>query len=120
MNALKVGTIDAGNAAIMTYIHQDPKWPQFTWDSDVLASALSAVRHKQGKHLGRMESIGFPLRSEASLEILTADVVKSWAIEGYELNPGEVRSSIARRLGLDHAGASHSEPGRRWGGRDDA
>ena len=104
MNALKVGTIDAGNAAIMTYIHQDPKWPQFTWDSDVLASALSAVRHKQGKHLGRMESIGFPLRSEASLEILTADVVKSWAIEGYELNPGEVRSSIARRLGLDHAG----------------
>ena len=62
------------------------------------------MRHKQGRLLGKMEALGFELRAEASLTVLTSDVVKSSAIEGETLNPEEVRSSIARRLGLDVAG----------------
>lgn len=89
---------------INTYIHEKPGWPEFTWDSDALASALASVRHKQGRLLGRMEALGFDLRTEASLSVLTSDVVKSSAIEGEMLDPGQVRSSIARRLGLDVAG----------------
>ena len=96
--------IAAGGAVIMTYIHEKPGWPEFTWDSEALAGTLAAVRHKQGRHLGRMEALGFDLRAEASLTALTEEVVKSWAIEGEHLNPEEVRSSIARRLGLDVAG----------------
>lgn len=88
----------------MKYIHHRPGWPEFTWDGDTLASPLAAVRHQQGRLLGRMEALGFDLRTEASLTVLTSDVVKSSAIEGEMLNPDEVRSSIARRLGLDVAG----------------
>ena len=88
----------------MTYIHERSGWPQFVWDSEALAVPLAAVRHKQGKHLGKMEALGFDFRAEASLSVLTSDVVKSSAIEGETLNPEEVRSSIARRLGLDAAG----------------
>lgn len=88
----------------MTYIHQLPKWPEFTWDSALLAPLLAAVRHKQGRLLGRMEGLGFDERREASLDTLIRDVVKSSAIEGETLDPEEVRSSIARRLGLDVAG----------------
>jgi Fic family protein len=86
------------------YIHEKADWPQFTWESDRLGAALAAVRHKQGRLLGRMETLGFDLRLEASLAVLTSDVVKSSAIEGEILNPEQVRSSIARRLGLDVAG----------------
>ena len=88
----------------MRYIHEKPGWPDLTWDSDQLAATLAAVRHKQGRLLGKMEALGFDLRTEASLAVLTTDVVKSSAIEGETLNPEEVRSSIARRLGLDVAG----------------
>ncbi len=94
----------------MTYIHQLPRWPEFTWDSEALAGPLAAVRHRQGKHLGRMQALGLDLRSEASLAALTDEVVKSSAIEGERLDPEEVRSSIARKLGLDVAGLP--EPGR--------
>lgn len=86
------------------FIHQLPAWPKFTWDSDSLAAALGAVRHEQGKHLGKMQGLGFDLRAEASVEALTTEVVKSWAIEGESLVASEVRSSIARRLGLETAG----------------
>ena len=71
---------------------------------------LADVRHKQGRLLGRMEAFGFDLRAEASLTVLTSDVVNSSAIEGEVLNREEVRSSIARRLGLDVAGLP--KPGR--------
>ena len=94
----------------MTLIHERPGWPQFSWDSDALAAPLAAVRHKQGKHLGKMEALGFDLRAEANLSVLTSEVVNSSAIEGETLNPEEVRSSIALRLGLDVAGLP--EPGR--------
>lgn len=87
-----------------TYIHQRPTWPTFSWDQDALATPLAAARHSQGRLLGRMESLGFDLRNQASVSVLTSDVVKSSAIEGEVLNPQEVRSSIARRLGIDAAG----------------
>jgi len=88
----------------ITYIHERIDWPALVWNSDVLAIDLARVRHKQGRLLGKMEGLGFDLRSEASLATLTSDVVKSSAIEGETLNPNEVRSSIARRLGLDVGG----------------
>ncbi len=88
----------------MTYIYERTGWPDFKWDSEALAGALAAVRHKQGRHVGKMEALGFDLRTEASITSLTDEVVKTSAIEGQYLNPGEVRSSIARRLGLDVAG----------------
>ncbi|MFA7275864.1 MAG: Fic family protein [Pseudobdellovibrionaceae bacterium] len=86
------------------WIHEQKNWPDFIWDAKALAGKLADVRHRQGRLLGRMEGLGFDLRREASLNTLTSDVVKSSAIEGETLNPEEVRSSIARRLGLDIAG----------------
>ena len=84
------------------YEHQD--WPNFTWDAETLASRLADIRFSQGRLLGRMEGLGFDLKREATLGTLTNDVVKSSAIEGENLNPKEVRSSIAHRLGIDIAG----------------
>jgi Fic family protein len=86
------------------YIHQHRNWPHFTWENDELLAPLSEVRSILGRLYGRMESIGFKLRDEATLISLTTDVLKSSAIEGEHLNPEEVRSSIARRLGMDIAG----------------
>ena len=86
------------------YIHLEPDWPRFTWEEASLSPLLPGVRHKQGRLLGKMEALGFDLRTEANLVMLTGEVVKSSAIEGEELDPEEVRSSIARRLGLDAAG----------------
>src|SRR5690349_8732374 len=81
------------------YIHQLAKWPDFQWNKEELIQLLGQVRHHQGKLLGRMESMGFSLQSEATLQTLTLDVLKSSEIEGEILNPDQVRSSIARRLG---------------------
>ena len=86
------------------WIHEHQNWTNFTWDADALASKLADIRHRQGRLLGRMEGLGFELRREASLSTLTNDIVKSSAIEGETLNHEEVRSSIARRLGIDVAG----------------
>lgn len=86
------------------YVHERPGWPQLVWEDGPLLGLLADVRHRQGRLLGRMEQLGFDLRAEASLSVLTSDVVKSSAIEGEVLDPREVRLSIARRLGLDAAG----------------
>jgi len=64
------------------YIHQRPEWPAFRWDSDVIASQLAAVRHRQGRLLGRMEALGFDVRAEATLQTLTQDALKTSEIEG--------------------------------------
>ena len=85
----------------MSYIHQNPEWPNLRWDNAKLLPLLADVRHRQGRLLGRMEGLGFRLRAEASLTTLTSDVIKSSAIEGSLLDAAQVRSSIARRLGLD-------------------
>ena len=83
------------------YIHELPEWPRFEWNRDRLGERLAAVRHRQGRVIGRMEALGFGLRQEAILQTLTADVLKSSEIEGERLDPAGVRSSIARRLGVD-------------------
>jgi Fic family protein len=88
----------------VTYIHQNPDWPNLRWDNARLLPLLADVRHRQGRLLGRMEGLGFRLRAEASLITLTSDVIKSSAIEGSLLDAAQVRSSIARRLGLDFGG----------------
>jgi Fic family protein len=82
------------------WIYEKEEWPNFIWDDRALASLLGEARHRQGRLLGKMEALGFPIRQEASLNILTADVVTSSAIEGEKLDTDEVRSSIARRLGI--------------------
>ncbi|SOB95900.1 Fic family protein [Stappia indica] len=87
-----------------TYIHQLEDWPAFRWDHAAVSGPLAAVRHRQGRLTGRMDALGFELRSEAVLETLTADVVKSSEIEGEILERSQVRSSIARRLGMDIGG----------------
>lgn len=86
------------------YIHQNKKWPEFSWDSDALLPLLASVMHKQGRLRGYMELLGFAMRNETTLQTLTMDVLKSTEIEGELLNPDQVRSSIARRLGMDIAG----------------
>src|SRR5579871_3242541 len=91
------------------YIHQRPDWPKFHWQPEKLSHPLAAARHQQGKLTGRMEALGFTLRNEASLQTLTLDVVKSSEIEGEVLNADQVRSSIARRLGIDIAGLVSSD-----------
>ena len=88
----------------MTYIHEMTDWPNLHWSDDQLDQPLAAVRHRQGRLIGRMEALGFPLRAEAVLHALTEDVIKSSEIEGEVLDREQVRSSIARRLGIDIGG----------------
>jgi len=88
----------------VSYIHEKAGWPNLKWNDAKLLPLLAEVRHRQGRLLGRMEGLGFRLRAEASLTTLTADVIKSSAIEGELLDAAQVRSSIARRLGLDFGG----------------
>src|SRR4030095_13428163 len=83
------------------YIHELKDWPRFTWNREQLAELLAAVRHRQGRLIGHMEALGFNLRREATLQTLTADVLKSSEIEGEKLDAEQVRTSIAHRLGMD-------------------
>ncbi len=92
-----------------TFIHQNSNWPNFTWKNDEIVNLLSEARNLQGRLVGKMESLGFDLRNEALLDTLTLDVLKSSEIEGEYLNPEQVRSSIARRLGMEIAGSVESD-----------
>lgn len=83
------------------YIYELKDWPRFNWKRELLAEPLADVRHRQGRLIGHMEALGFNLRQEAVLQTLTSDVLKSSEIEGEKLDAEQVRSSIARRLGLD-------------------
>ncbi|HBI81045.1 MAG TPA: DUF4172 domain-containing protein [Bacteroidales bacterium] len=91
------------------YIYQQDDWPNFKWNSDEFIGLLSEARNLQGRLFGKMESLGFDLRNEAFLDTLTLDVLKSSEIEGELLNPDQVRSSIARKLGLEIAGLVESD-----------
>jgi len=90
------------------YIHQLNNWNDFRYSSEGLVSALAQVRYMQGRLLGQMQGLGFSLREEALLTTLTLDVLKSTEIEGEILNKEQVRSSIARRLGLNVSGMVNS------------
>lgn len=83
------------------YIWQSPHWPDWRYDLAALAEPLAAVSRAQGLLLGRLADVGMALRDEASLAALTEDVVQTSAIEGETLNVASVRSSVARRLGVD-------------------
>jgi len=86
------------------YLWERPQWPRLSWDAKVLSPLLARAHREQGRLLGKMEALGFDLRSEAHLRTLTQDVVQSSEIEGEQLDSDQVRSSIARRLGLDVGG----------------
>lgn len=86
------------------YIWENNRWPALTWNDESLSRLLARVSREQGRLLGRMDGLGFDLRTEAHLQTLTEDVVKSSEIEGERLNSDQVRSSIARRLGMDVGG----------------
>lgn len=94
-------TIAALYAEIGMYIWERPDWPNLTWREAHAAAPLAAVRHEQGRLIGRMEALGFKLREEAVLRTLTRDVVETSEIEGERLDAAQVRSSLARRLGID-------------------
>lgn len=94
---------------ISVYIHELPDWPAFRWDDRRVAAALAAARHLQGRLFGRMEALGFAVREEAVLRNLTEDVLKSSEIEGERLDASQVRSSVARRLGIDIAGLTPAD-----------
>src|SRR5713226_1106057 len=83
------------------YIYELNRWPRFHWSTDKLAESLASVRHRQGRLIGHMETLGFDLQQEAVLQTLTSDVLKSSEIEGEKLDAAQVRSSVARRLGMD-------------------
>ncbi len=87
-----------------SYIHMRSEWPKFQWDAAALVALLAQVRNKQGVLSGQMEVIGFQQQNEAYLETLSEDVAKTSAIEGELLDPQQVRSSIASRLGMDIGG----------------
>jgi Fic family protein len=91
------------------YIHQLPGWPEFQWNYGALADKLAEIRHRQGRLLGRMEGFGFHFQQESLLKTLTTDVVKTSEIEGELLDTDEVRSSLARRLGIEIAALKPSD-----------
>lgn len=91
------------------YIHQKENWPNFNWDDKSIIKLLSEVRNLQGKIVGKMEALGFNLRNEAVLETLTLDVLKSSEIEGEILNAEQIRSSLAKRLGIQIENSVYSE-----------
>jgi len=91
------------------YFHQLKSWPQFQWNEEAFMTLLSEVRHLQGKLMGKVELLGFELKDEANLETLIQDVVQTSEIEGEVLNPQQVRSSIATRLGLENSGMPQAD-----------
>ncbi len=86
------------------YIYQAKDWPVFKWDTPQVTALLLDIRYQQGRLLGNMDSLGFQFRKESILETMIQEVVKSSEIEGEILDIQQVRSSVARRLGLDTAG----------------
>lgn len=91
------------------YIYQFESWPNFTWNESQILKLLGKVRHLQGKLIGQISALGFSVKEETMLSALTLDVLKSSEIEGEFLNYEQVRSSIARKLGLEYAGMIYAD-----------
>ena len=94
---------------MLQYIWQEEKWPSFTWRNDALIETLSRCNFKRGQLLGRVAALGMGLGLEAQAEVLAAEMLQTSAIEGHNLNPDAVRSSVARRLGLPDAGLARQD-----------
>lgn len=86
------------------WIWQQPKWPHFSWQADALAPLLRACGQAQGRLLGMLGAVGSDTEVQSSLDAMLQNIVTSSAIEGEQLNVGSVRSSLARRLGLNEEG----------------
>lgn len=86
------------------YIYEYKNWTDFTWRATEIDAVFGEVRNLQGRIIGQMDTIGFKNREEAALSTLTLDVIKSAEIEGERLDYDQVRSSIARKLGINMAG----------------
>lgn len=86
------------------YIYRQKNWPNFYWDESQIFNTLATLRHKQGRLLGKMSVLGFTLQEEAMLRTMTLEVLKTSEIEGEILDSDQVRSSIARRLGIENFG----------------
>ena len=91
----------------MTYIHQLTDWPVFEWAQDLLGDKLASVRHRQGRLLGRFESLGGSLPAQAQLRSLTDEAVRSSRIDGHALDEDQVRSALSNRLSPDSHGPNH-------------
>ena len=89
---------------LLIYIYQQKQWPNFTWDNEALLPVLGHVRYLQGKLIGKMQFLGFDLQNEALLKTLTQEAFKTSEIEGESLNLQQIRSSVARKLGIEIAG----------------
>ena len=92
-----------------TYIWQQNKWPDFTWNDSKLSYKLGRVRSLQGKLVGKMSVLGFDLKNSVMLDALTADITKSSEIEGEILNIDQVRFSVARHLGIEIEGIPEAD-----------
>jgi Fic family protein len=90
------------------YIYQYENWPNFTWSEQKVQNLLGKLRYLQGKIYGQISTLGFTVKEETILSTLTLDVVKSSEIEGEILNPEHVRSSIAKKLGIEYVGVEHT------------
>lgn len=88
------------------WIWQQPDWPAFTWQTETLAPLLRACGQVQGRLLGMLDAVGHDTEVQSSLDALLQNIVTSCAIEGEQLNVGSVRSSLARRLGLNEESQS--------------
>ncbi len=93
---------------MVKYIYEYSNWPNFTWNENEIQEILGKVRHLQGKVFGHISALGFSIKEETMLSSLTLDILKSSEIEGEILNYEQVRSSVARQLGLDYAGMIYS------------
>lgn len=91
------------------YIWQQNDWPNFMWDDAKLSYKLGRVRSLQGRLVGKMSALGFDLKNSAMLDTLTADITKSSEIEGEILNAEQVRSSVARHLGIEIEGLPEAD-----------
>lgn len=100
---------DANNKENNIYIYEHKDWPNFFWNNDIIVNPLAEVRNLQGKLIGIMESLGFDNQEESNINNLIADVVNTSDIEGEKINPKIVRSSIAKKLGLNYKGLPPSD-----------
>src|ERR1700679_3297759 len=91
------------------YIHELKGLPKLRWNQEIVSAHLVTVRYQQGRLIGQMKALGFPFQTEAVLHTLTEDVLKSSEIEGEKLDRNQVRSSIARRLGIDIGGLTQAD-----------
>ncbi|HEY1656693.1 MAG TPA: DUF4172 domain-containing protein, partial [Candidatus Tumulicola sp.] len=95
----------------MSYIYEREDWPEFRLDQRTLAGKLASTRHLQGRLLGLMRGMGFAVQTETTLRSLTEEILRSNEIEGERLDKEQVRSSVARRLGLDIGALGPSDRG---------